>query len=172
MAFWLLAPFFLLRFGLLALLDRNAVARAAHFPSQFQQNQLAYWVYQAANAAILVSLFFLRIALTPPFLFYSGVVLYFIGSVLLAISVVNFAAPSGSGINRNGLYRFSRNPMYLAYFVFFYGCALLTQSLLLFAFTVIFQVSSHWLIRSEERWCIAQFGDEYLEYMKRVRRYL
>jgi protein-S-isoprenylcysteine O-methyltransferase Ste14 len=37
---------------------------------------------------------------------------------------------------------------------------------------LVFQISSHWIILSEERWCVKQFGDEYIDYMKRVRRYI
>jgi protein-S-isoprenylcysteine O-methyltransferase Ste14 len=49
---------------------------------------------------------------------------------------------------------------------------LLTQSILLFATLVIFQISAHWIIQSEERWCVQEFGEEYIEYMKKVRRYI
>ena len=62
--------------------------------------------------------------------------------------------------------------MYVAYFLFFTGCALLTQSPLLFAFVLVFQVAAHWIVLSEERWCIRQFGEAYRQYMKTVRRYL
>ncbi|MBU9727326.1 methyltransferase [Diplocloster modestus] len=61
--------------------------------------------------------------------------------------------------------------MYVAYFIFFLGCVLLTQSLLLLVFVLIFQITAHWMIRAEERWCIGQFGSTYLQYMKKVRRY-
>jgi len=86
--------------------------------------------------------------------------------------VIDFAAPSGEDLNQNGLYRFSRNPMYLSYFLLFMGCALLTHSVLLGGIVIIFQLSSHWIILSEERWCIGKFGDAYRQYMKRVRRYI
>lgn len=52
------------------------------------------------------------------------------------------------------------------------GCALLTHSVLLGGIVIIFQLSSHWIILSEERWCIGEFGDAYRQYMKRVRRYI
>jgi len=77
-----------------------------------------------------------------------------------------------NGINLNGLYRVSRNPMYIAYFIYFLGCALLTHSLILLALLIGFQVSAHWIILSEERWCIKKFGEEYIKYMNKVRRYI
>jgi protein-S-isoprenylcysteine O-methyltransferase Ste14 len=37
---------------------------------------------------------------------------------------------------------------------------------------IFFQISAHWIILSEERWCIKKFGEEYIKYMNRVRRYI
>ena len=59
MGFLLLMPFFLIRFGLLALLDKGAVARAAHFAPLLKKEKPAYWIYQITNAAIFLYLFFL-----------------------------------------------------------------------------------------------------------------
>ena len=83
-----------------------------------------------------------------------------------------FSAPDSGGMNRNGVYRFSRNPMYVAYFICFMGMALLVQSLVLAVMVVVFQVSAHWIILAEERWCLENFGAEYRRYMGEVRRYL
>ncbi len=83
-----------------------------------------------------------------------------------------FSAPSQDGLNRDGLYKFSRNPMYVSYFILFTGCAFLTRSLFLFGIILLFQISAHWIILSEERWCLETFGASYKQYMKTVRRYL
>lgn len=171
MGFLLLIPFFLIRYGLLSILDKDAIMRAAYFPPLIKQEKAAYWIYQISNVAIFLCMFFLKVKVAPPILFYTGTAFYSVGTILLAVSVINFAAPSERGINQNGLYRLSRNPMYVAYFIFFLGCALLTQSPLLIGFVLIFQITAHWIIRSEERWCIEQFGGAYLQYMKKVRRY-
>lgn len=168
----LLLPFFLVRFGLLSRLNREAVRRAAYFAPLKGGEKSAYWVYQLSNGAVLVCLCFAKIKFAPGWLFFTGVGVYLAGLLLLIASVINFAAPARNGFNRNGLYRFSRNPMYLAYFVYFIGCALVTQSPLLLGFVLIFQTAAHWIIRSEERWCVQRFGREYLEYMQNVRRYL
>lgn len=58
------------------------------------------------------------------------------------------------------------------YFVYFAGCVLLTRSRLLAALVLLFQLSEHWIILAEERWCREQFGAPYEAYRKRVRRYL
>lgn len=172
MGFFLLIPFFLIRFGLLAALDKESVHRAAYFAPLQKKERPAYYLYQGANLAIIVCLLFLRIELTPALLFYAGVVVYMLGAGLLVASIVNFAASPKIGLKQKGLYRLSRNPMYVAYFVFFLGCALLTQSFVLLGIVLIFQISSHWIILSEERWCLQEFGDEYRRYQDKVRRYI
>ena len=172
MGILLLLPLFLIRFGLLSMLDRTALVRAAHFPPMVKQEKAAYWIYQISNTAIILLILFLHVRAAPPTLFYTGVIAYSVGTILLTVSVVGFATPSEDGMNRSGIYRLSRNPMYVAYFLMFLGCALLTQSILLLVLVLVFQISAHWIILSEERWCIQQFGDVYLQYMKQVRRYL
>ena len=144
--------------------------RAAYFPQMVGTERIAFAVYQISTIAILIYTFFLKVQIHRPLLFYTGVVLYVIGLLLLIISIVNFSVPSSNGINQNGLYRLSRNPIYMAYFICFTGSA--TLSIILLGFIVLFQISAHWVILSEERWCVEQFGSEYLQYMKRVKRYI
>ena len=91
---------------------------------------------------------------------------------LYAVSIINYAKPKMNGINLNGLYKVSRNPIYLAYFIYLLGCVALTQSWILLVLLICFQISAHWIILSEERWCIKKFGAEYIKYMNRVRRYI
>lgn len=168
----LLIPFIFIRFVLLFWLDKGAVSRAAHFAPMVGKERIALWIYQISNIAIIVYLFFVSIKPSPKLVFASGIALYALGSVLLIASVVYFAKSPEGGIIKRGVYNISRNPMYLAYFLFFIGCALLVQSLVLLVLTLIFQVSAHWIILSEERWCRENFGGEYEEYAKKVRRYI
>ncbi|MNC36191.1 hypothetical protein D3C75_847010 [compost metagenome] len=102
----------------------------------------------------------------------TGLVIYGLGIIVLILSTIAFAKPNRSGLNANGIYKVSRNPMYIGYFIYFLGCAVLMKSMLLFIALLIFQISAHWIILSEERWCIKNFGSEYVSYMNRVRRYL
>ena len=145
--FVLLLPFLLIRFGLLSLLNQEAVPRAAYFAPVRGGERVAYWIYQVSNAGIFLTLFFVKI----------------------------FAAFSWHlvlGLNTNGVYGISRNPMYVSYFICFIGMALLTRSWILFGFVAAFQISAHWIILSEERWCLERFGAAYKQYMKTARRYI
>lgn len=171
-AFILLLPFLLIRFTLLSFLDKEAIKRAAYFAPMQGKEVLAYYGYQIFTIAIFVYLCFLKVIIDFSLLFYIGIIFYMIGLLLCAISILYFGKSTNTGLKQEGIYRFSRNPMYIAYFVYFFGCALLTQSLLLSLFVLCFQISSHWIIKAEERWCIETFGGEYKQYMKKVRRYI
>lgn len=170
--FLLLIPFLIIRFGLLSYLNKDAVKRAAHFAPMSGNGVAAYWIYQVSNAVFFIYLFFLRVKIDFTWLFFAGMVFYILGLLLCVFSVMGFSSPSGEGLNSEGIYRFSRNPMYVSYFICFAGCAFLTQSLILGGIVFIFQISAHWIILSEERWCMESFGESYREYMKKVRRYI
>jgi len=169
--FLLLIPFILIRFGLLSILNKEGLKRAAFFAPLIGRERIAYWFYQISNMLFFGYLFFIKIT-TNPYWFYIGLATYVLGVLLCLASVLNFANPAENGINLKGLYRISRNPMYVSYFVYFLSCALLTQSLILLVILIVFQLSAHWVILSEERWCIKKFGEEYKKYMNKVGRYI
>jgi len=171
-SFLLLIPFLLIRYGLLAILNKKAMPFAAYFPPRVKAEKIAHWLYQVSTTLIFVHMIFLDIQTVPKEIFWEGLAICIFGLILCSLSVADFAKPSQTGIKLNGLYRFSRNPMYISYFVYFIGCVLLTQSLFLLGLVLIYQISTHWLIFSEERWCVQRFGEEYLQYMKKVKRYI
>lgn len=171
-SFLLLIPFLLIRFGLLAFISKDAVQRAAHFAPMYGNELVTYLFYQISNLSIFVYLIFLKIKTDNMVCFGFGIVLYLLGIFLCAVSIIHFSFPSDEGLNINGIYHFSRNPMYIAYFICFIGMAVLCSSWVLFGIVLIFQISAHWIILAEERECIEKFGDSYLKYMKEVRRYI
>ena len=170
--FILLLPFFLIRFGFLSLLNKKAVQRAAHFAPVQGKEVIAYWIYQISTVGIILYPLFLHIKVDFSILFCTGLIFYGVGLVALFITIINFSFPNDIVLNTKGIYRFSRNPMYVSYFFYFVGMALLTLSVLLFCMVLIFQISAHWIILAEERECIKKFGISYEQYMKKVRRYL
>lgn len=170
--FLLLIPFLLIRFALLFLLNREAVPRAAHFAPVQGGERAAYWIYQISTVGVFLTLFFLRISIDLSWQMVLGLVCYILGLGMCASSIAGFAVPDETGLNKSGIYRISRNPMYVSYFICFLGMALLTRSWLLFGFVAVFQICAHWIILSEERWCLEKFGTAYEQYMKSVRRYI
>ena len=170
--FILLLPFFFFFFVVLAFLDKASLQRAAMFAPLKGNEKPAYYIYQLTNAGIILYPFFLTVkpALSPFFLL--ELICYLLGLLLCLVTVAAFASPGENGLNTDGIYRFSRNPMYVSYFFCFLGIALLTRSLLLLGVVLLFQVSGHFIILSEERWCRKKFGTAYEEYCRKVPRYI
>ena len=73
----------------------------------------------------------------------------------------------------HGLYRFSRNPMYLGFALCTFGLAILVDSAwMLLAVPIGLVLVDRTVITREERYLERKFGDEYLNYKRRVRRWL
>lgn len=112
---------------------------------------------------------------------YGGAVLVLLGLGIVAVSARAFdKAETGivpfeeaTVLVTGGFYRFSRNPMYLGMVFLLLGAAILfgtVGSLLPIPFFV-------WIIRNnfilgEERFLAKAFGQQYLDFMSRVRRWL
>jgi len=72
-----------------------------------------------------------------------------------------------------GLYRFTRNPMYLGMVLFLLGVAIYLGSLsALIPVAAFAWIIDRQFIRNEEIFLTGIFGDEFREYKKRVRRWI
>jgi len=72
-----------------------------------------------------------------------------------------------------GLYRFTRNPMYLGMALVLLGAAAWTaQAVALLLVAVFVAWLTAWQIRPEERALAERFGASYTDYTRRVRRWL
>lgn len=169
-AIWTVFPVLLIRYALPNLFDKDALKRLAHFPPLIGREKWAFWIYQISNAAIILMLYLLEIKLDTSRSIVGGVI-YLSGLIGYGISVSQFSKPSKRGIKTDGLYKWSRNPIYVAYFVILVGCVFLTFSFALLMLIFTFQISVHWLILAEERWCLEAFGSRYQDYMDKVGRY-
>lgn len=91
-----------------------------------------------------------------------------------ARTTVNPLNPKASSyIVRTGLYRLSRNPMYLGMLISLSGWVLWVNSLtalLLLPLFVLF--ITRFQIMPEERFLLEKFGDDFAQYMSEVRRWI
>jgi protein-S-isoprenylcysteine O-methyltransferase Ste14 len=72
-----------------------------------------------------------------------------------------------------GFFQYSRNPMYLGGIVALFGLAILLGSLISFVILAVCFLIMHFLyIPDEEAQLKTMFGQEYLDYMKRVRKWI
>ncbi len=72
-----------------------------------------------------------------------------------------------------GIYRWTRNPMYLGFAVFYCGVAIIFDSFLaLLLLPVVILIIQKQVIAKEEAYLKRAFGDEYCVYKARVRRWI
>lgn len=105
-----------------------------------------------------------------------GVVFDFLGIIAFyrAKTTVNPLKPSGtSAIVQSGVYRYTRNPMYLGMLLVLLGFALYLAHPVAFLLLPVFPAYlTRFQIIPEERFLAAKFGAEYLRYTSRVRRWI
>lgn len=106
-------------------------------------------------------------------------VLTVIGLVVVVVSLVNLGASTRLGIptestvfKNSGIYKFSRNPMYLGFNVLTASSILYTANIAVAILGIYSIVVYHLIIRGEEDFLEDRFGNMYLEYKENVRRYL
>jgi len=82
-------------------------------------------------------------------------------------------AKSTIKIVTDGAYRFSRNPLYLSLLLLLFGIAVLMFSLwLFFTIPILYILFLFKAVKPEERYLSQKFGDEYLDYSAKVRRWI
>lgn len=111
----------------------------------------------------------------------AGIVLIALG-LLLSIAVMRVFGAAGTPVPPyrattrlvcTGPYRYSRNPDYIGQTLTYVGIAVVANSWWpLVLLPLILLVVQRGVIRREERYLEAKFGDEYRSYMARVRRWL
>lgn len=78
-----------------------------------------------------------------------------------------------SAVVQNGIYRWSRNPMYLGLLIILLGWALfLADGFSLLGLPLLVGYLNRFQIRPEEQAMASRFGDEYRTYAETVRRWL
>jgi protein-S-isoprenylcysteine O-methyltransferase Ste14 len=76
-------------------------------------------------------------------------------------------------LHTKGVFRYTRNPMYLGFAIGFTGLAILTSSFVNFILPVIFIIiMDKGYVRFEEKVLEREFGEDYIEYKNRVRRWI
>lgn len=71
-----------------------------------------------------------------------------------------------------GMFRFSRNPIYVCFDSFFCGLFLVHRNIVIAVGVIVFALLIHRQILREEKFLRSRYGAKYEEYFRKVRRYL
>jgi protein-S-isoprenylcysteine O-methyltransferase Ste14 len=103
--------------------------------------------------------------------FIPGIILFVLGLAGFVIAFFNFKSTPLKQPVTGGLYRISRHPQQLMFFISFLGICIGIGSWLALFIQIISSVFLHARILAEEKACLERYGDPYRAYMKRVPRY-
>ncbi len=119
--------------------------------------------------------------ISVPFLTLFGAAFLFSAALLILLSVMAFYQNKtsilphrpDSALITSGLYKITRNPIYLAFVLLQAGTALVTQNGWILMFTpVTIIILNEKVIKKEEAYLTGLFGTKYHEYLLQVRRWL
>jgi protein-S-isoprenylcysteine O-methyltransferase Ste14 len=127
-------------------------------------------LFPGALISPLFTLFQLRI---------TGSVLIVIGYAVFIFALIAFGNSWRIGIDKksagnlitNGIFSFTRNPIFLFIDIYFIGTWLIYSNIFFLVSAVVTVIGIHRHILEEERFLLKNYGTEYESYMKRVRRY-
>jgi protein-S-isoprenylcysteine O-methyltransferase Ste14 len=142
-----------------------------------------------AVGALLAALIWLVSRLVPGFNFVSpgrkllALSFAIIGAIIIALGVASFRRAqttinptkpeSSSSLVISGIYKLSRNPMYLGFLFVLVGWAVFLSNALAFIFLPVFiSYMNRFQIEPEENALAGKFGQEFVDYKSRVRRWL
>jgi protein-S-isoprenylcysteine O-methyltransferase Ste14 len=167
------------------ILMRRTGTRAIHFGRIDKTDFLIppfalFYFYTVFAAAFNVPRVSTQVFFRSEVIAWVGVGLCFGGLLLLLLSLVSFGRSFRVGIDvdnpdrlvTTGIFAFSRNPIYVGFAFVLLGQFLIFPNWVL----LIYLVAGIWLfhrqVLREEEFLRKHYGQEYVEYSKRVRRYL
>lgn len=102
----------------------------------------------------------------------AGFLVLFVGRFALGGSFRIGSPREATRLRVNGLFRLSRNPMYLGVYTTLVASVLYTLNPVVLAVGIFAAAVHHRIVLAEERYLANAFGSEYADYCRRVRRYL
>jgi len=168
---WILICLLYLIYGILLWsFPKDVVARLYDKSGRTRRQKIVIYI-----GSLLAFIYFVLIIFTPlkigSNVFIPGIILFALGLAGFVIALFNFKnAPLDRPVTR-GLYRISRHPQQLMFFISFLGICIAIGSWLALFLQTISSLFLHARILAEEKACLDRYGDSYRDYMKRVPRY-
>jgi len=136
-----------------------------------KREKRAYVIYMVVLLVLLAYSVFLPLKLGTGW-FYAGLTTYLVGLVMFLTAIVNIATtPLGLPFT-NGIYRYSRHPLYFSGSITFVGVGVASASWVFLFLSVVIIILQTSQVISEERDCLETYGNKYQEYLNRTPRWI
>ena len=111
---------------------------------------------------------------------YIGIIFCYIGLIIFLLALISFGKSWRIGIDEknsnelvtNGIFKYSRNPIFLFMDLYFIGIMLIYPNIVFILLALGTIVGIHLQILREEEFLIKKFGEKYIEYKNKTRRYI
>jgi protein-S-isoprenylcysteine O-methyltransferase Ste14 len=154
-------------------------------PASLLLRNLVFTVLQPGLVAVVIPYYILgrEINLEKPWQLHTfgGMIVFAFGLIVMLRCILQFAFEGKGTLSPldptkrlvvRGLYRYSRNPMYVGVMMILIGEAIVTQSATLWIYLAIIFIAFHlFIMLHEEPRLRKDFGQEYLLYCEKVRRW-
>jgi protein-S-isoprenylcysteine O-methyltransferase Ste14 len=110
---------------------------------------------------------------------YISYIILIIGLFFSILSIINLGSSTRLGLpsedtvlKTNGLYKLSRNPMYLGFNLVTISSMIYTLNVLIILLGIYSILVYHLIILGEEKFMQTRFGEKYIDYKRKTGRYL
>ena len=101
--------------------------------------------------------------------FLIGTLLIFLGELIRFVS--SGTLKKFEGVTRNGIYEYTRNPLYIGSFILGSGACIISRDMIFSTvFFVFFIILYSRVILREERYLVGRYEDDYIRYLEEVPR--
>lgn len=165
---WLFsAVFLLLNTGFLFLFPKYNIGKFIKMPkvkNYTKLNQITYYLLFLVSIVIPIKIGTMYL--------YIGLILFSIGIFFYTISLLYFAISEYHLPVTGGIYKFSRHPVYVSFFIINLGMITASTSIIVFIIAFLHFYSLIFIIKEEEKICEKQYGNLYSEYKQKTRKFL
>jgi protein-S-isoprenylcysteine O-methyltransferase Ste14 len=170
---WIFMSVFIIQM-LIIMLAGEKVNKRSHIPAEARLNKSEKYTSVIANIVWLAALLYSVFLPFKPgtILFYAGLFAFMIGLTILSIATYLFITKPPDQIITQGVYRFSRHPMYLATFLICLGSGMASGSWIFIILCIIMIFCFHKEALVEEKVCLEKYGDVYQEYQNQIPRWI
>jgi protein-S-isoprenylcysteine O-methyltransferase Ste14 len=177
-AFLILVTAMVIQYGRLRFSDSTLLGNPSIVKIHFYTGKIALfapWLFFVAKA-LEPSLGYID---SPDILVWISVILLYVAVPGFVLGLFDIGASLRIGLpektislKTKGMFRFSRNPLYLCSFIIAFASCLFFPDLINISCTVYGIVIHHLIVLKEEKYLKNLFGQEYEGYREKVRRYL
>ncbi len=165
---WIFSIIYLIiSIGFVFLIPKHNIAKFINVPKIKYVN----W----ANHILYYGFFIISIFVPIQFngaMFYVAISLFIAGVLLYTTSIFYFAISEYNKPVTERIYQISRHPVYLSFLIIGISISLAGASFLLLIVVILHFITTYFLAKEEEKQCLEIYGEEYEDYMKKVRMFI